>query len=446
MFGGKAKKENEELRQYASQMQQYTNDLQQRVQELEHTLEETGAGDIVRVKSAHAAAVAAHEEFILLADQKRAELEQGLAERHRNITELQTKVDANRAELVSVNSQLELQDQGLFEFPHPAEASVQLGEQLARTREQIKQMVRSKQAVNATQDFHFNGSQSQGRKFINDMSKMMLRSYNAEAENAILTVRAGNLPAALKRVQRAKDQAERLGRMITLTISPVYHALRTEELTLAAQHLQAKQAAKDAEREERARLREERKAQAEMEKEKKRLEKERAHYENTIESLRQQGRLDELGELESKLADITRGIEDVDYRAANIRAGYVYVISNIGAFGERMVKIGMTRRLEPLDRVRELSDASVPFNFDVHAMFFSEDAVGVEAELHRRFAAKRVNRINTRREFFYVEPAEVKRELAEIQGSLLEFTVDPAAEQYRESQKIAEAELSPASV
>lgn len=439
MFGGKAKKENEQLRQYAEQ-------LQQRIAQLEYTLEETGGGDVVRTRDVHAAAVQAHEEYARWANEQRAQMEQGLADRNRAIGELQEKVDANRSELVSVNDQLELQDLGLFEFPNPAEASVQLAEELARVRQSIKMHVRSKSAVSATRDFTFNNSASQGRKFINDMSKMMLRSYNAEAENAILTVRAGNLPAALKRVQRAKDQAERLGKMIDLRIVEQYHGLRLEELTLAAKHLQAKQAAKEAEREERARLREERKAQAEMEKEKKRLEKERAHYENTIESLRQQGRLDELGDLESKLAEITRGIEDVDYRAANIRAGYVYVISNIGAFGERMVKIGMTRRLEPLDRVRELSDASVPFNFDVHAMFFSEDAVGVEAELHRRFASKRVNRINTRREFFYVEPAEVKGQLAEIQGSLLEFTVDPAAEQYRESQKIAEAELSNASV
>ncbi|CRH67316.1 T5orf172 domain [Chlamydia trachomatis] len=107
------------------------------------------------------------------------------------------------------------------------------------------------------------------------------------------------------------------------------------------------------------------------------------------------------------------------------------MISNLGAFGPNMVKIGMTRRLEPMDRVRELGDASVPFGFDVHALFFSEDAVGVEAELHRRFADKRVNRINVRREFFYVTPLEVKKELAGIAGSLLEFVDEPEAEQYR---------------
>lgn len=86
--------------------------------------------------------------------------------------------------------------------------------------------------------------------------------------------------------------------------------------------------------------------------------------------------------MRAQLIDVEKAIADVDYRAANARAGYVYVISNLGAFGEQMIKVGMTRRLEPRDRIRELSDASVPFNFDVHALFVADDAVGIEAEMH----------------------------------------------------------------
>ena len=134
-------------------------------------------------------------------------------------------------------------------------------------------------------------------------------------------------------------------------------------------------------------------------------------------------------------------IEDVDYRAANIRAGYVYVISNIGSFGENMVKIGMTRRLDPLDRIRELSDASVPFNFDVHALFFSKDAVSIETTLHQRFAKFRVNRINLRREFFRVTAAEAKVQLAELAGDILQFQDVPDALEYRESLSKPATEL-----
>ena len=122
----------------------------------------------------------------------------------------------------------------------------------------------------------------------------------------------------------------------------------------------------------------------------------------------------------------------MDYRAANIRAGYLYVISNIGSFGEEMVKVGMTRRLDPTERIKELSDASVPFNFDVHAVFFSKDAVGIETAMHERLSGCRVNIINRRREFFRATPLQVKAHLAELAGELLQFHDLPEALEYRQ--------------
>lgn len=152
-----------------------------------------------------------------------------------------------------------------------------------------------------------------------------------------------------------------------------------------------------------------------------------------LEALVANGDEEAAARLRDQLADVERAIEDVDYRAANVRAGYVYVISNIGAFGERMVKVGMTRRLDPNDRVRELGDASVPFRFDVHALFFSEDAVGIEAKLHERLADRRVNRVNLRREFFYATPSEVKEHLAELTGELLSYEEMAEALEFHQS-------------
>jgi hypothetical protein len=152
-----------------------------------------------------------------------------------------------------------------------------------------------------------------------------------------------------------------------------------------------------------------------------------------LAALQAKGDVSGAAQLQERLAEIATAIEDVDYRAANIRAGYVYVISNLGAFGEKMVKIGMTRRLDPLDRVRELSDASVPFNFDVHALFFADDAVGIEASMHARLADRRVNQVNLRREFFYATPAEAKELLLELTGNLLEYEEIPVALEYRQS-------------
>lgn len=217
-----------------------------------------------------------------------------------------------------------------------------------------------------------------------------------------------------------------------IRISTPYLQLRVRELELTADFLQKQAEEKEAERMERERLREERKVAQEIERERARLEKERQHYVNALEALVAKG--DEAGaaRLRGQLDDVQRAIEDVDYRAANIRAGYVYVISNIGSFGERMVKVGMTRRLDPMDRIRELSDASVPFNFDIHALFFSKDAVGIETAMHERLAELRVNIVNRRREFFRATPSEVKAHLAELAGELLQFQDVPEALEYRQ--------------
>jgi hypothetical protein len=133
------------------------------------------------------------------------------------------------------------------------------------------------------------------------------------------------------------------------------------------------------------------------------------------------------------VADIDAAIEQNDYRAANIRAGYVYVISNRGTFGPGVVKIGLTRRLEPLDRVTELGGASVPFRFDIHALFFSEDAVSLENELHQHFADRALNLANPRKEFFFATPAEVRDLLEAKVGNLLEFTEHAEATEYLQS-------------
>lgn len=179
-------------------------------------------------------------------------------------------------------------------------------------------------------------------------------------------------------------------------------------------------------------MRKERKVQQEIERERDRLEKERQHHANVPEVLTAKG--DEAGaaRVREQLDEADRNMKSVEYRAANIRTGYVYIVSNIGSFGERMVKVGMTRRLEPMNRIRKLSDASVPFNFDVHVLHFSKDAVGIEKAMHERLAAVQVNTFNRRREFFRVNPLEVKAHLREFAGELLEFREIPEALEYRQ--------------
>ncbi len=340
-------------------------------------------------------------------------------------------------EVIDMRSTVSLQDFGLFSYEHPAEDSVSLSTELESVRTQLKAAVRDGTAAIASDSFTFNNSASQGKKFVRDMSKLLLRAYNAEAENCVKAVKAGNLATAQKRLSTAKDQIERLGKMIDLRIDHSFHRLRLQELEIASRHLQAVKREKEEERAKREELREQRKAEQELQREKERLEKERSHYENALASLTERGDVEGAQRLREKLDDVERAINDVDYRTANIRAGYVYVISNVGAFGADVVKIGLTRRLNPMDRVVELGDASVPFRFDVHALFFAEDAVGIEAMLHNEFAEQRINKVNQRREFFRATPTEVLKALREHNVEVLEFTLEPAAEEFRTSAEIS---------
>ena len=163
------------------------------------------------------------------------------------------------------------------------------------------------------------------------------------------------------------------------------------------------------------------------------LDKERNHLLNALQVLSASGTDDP--DLARRLTEIDEAIAQNDFRAANIRAGYVYVISNRGAFGEGIVKIGLTRRLEPLVRVHELGGASVPFRFDVHALFFSEDAVDLEADLHRHFSPNRVNFANERKEFFFATPSDVRDVLESKVGGLLEFTEHAESLEFLQSKK-----------
>jgi seryl-tRNA synthetase len=206
-------------------------------------------------------------------------------------------------------------------------------------------------------------------------------------------------------------------------------------LQLTSDFLQRKEEEKEAQRELRSREKEEAAVQRELDREREKLRKEQGHYETALERLRERGDDAAVVEMEAKLAEIRDALRDVESRAANIRAGYVYVISNVGAFGDRMVKIGLTRRLEPLERVQELSGASVPFRFDVHALIFSKDAVGLESQLHQEFSSRRVNRVNGRKEFFYVTPGDVRDALQRRAGQhLVEFMEEPEALEWRASR------------
>lgn len=387
--------------------------------------EKTAAAQALEQQAAEASAALSAE--LAAATEQKASLDQQIA--------------TLQEEVVITEETALLQEAGIYEYHHPLSDSVEYKDALNGIREQIKAMTKKDGgAVRGSTQWTVNGSLPQGRKMVRDFSKLLLRAYNAEADNLVRGLKPYKLDAARERLTKVAATVARLGQTMDIHISGPYHELREYELTLTADYRQKLADEKELEREEKEKLREERKAQQEMERERARLEKERQHYRNALEALRAKGDEDAIARHEAELEKIQRAIEDVDYRAANIRAGYVYVISNIGSFGEGVIKIGLTRRLEPQDRVRELGDASVPFRFDTHALLFSKDAVGIEASLHQRLANRRVNRVNTRREFFYATPEEVKAHLLDVAGELLSFEEEPEALEYHQSRNLAEAE------
>jgi hypothetical protein len=229
-----------------------------------------------------------------------------------------------------------------------------------------------------------------------------------------------------------------------MTISEEYLNLKIQELYLSYEYSIKKQIEKEEQQALRARLKEEEKVRREIEAKRALLEKERNHFDNNLKLLQKQlekdPENDEIAEkitaAEKAIADNEKAMQDVDYREANQRAGYVYIISNIGAFGENVYKIGMTRRLDPQERVDELGDASVPFIFDVHAMIFSEDAPKLEAALHNAFADRKINMVNKRREFFRVTLDEIKAVISENFDKTVEWIDIPDADQYRISEQM----------
>lgn len=335
--------------------------------------------------------------------------------------------------IVATEEMALLQEVGIYRYRHPLTDAVAYEKALDVIDQSIKRMVaKDGNAVLSATEWTVNGSATQGRAMVREISKLMLRAFNAEADNLVRGLKPYKLDSAIERLRKVTETIARLGKTMHIQISAEYLELRIHELELTADFLQKQAEEKEEERREREKEREERKVQQEIERERARLEKERQHHENVLTTLQEKGDHEGAARIQVELERIDTSMKDVDYRAANVRAGYVYVISNIGSFGNKIIKVGLTRRLDPLERIRELSDASVPFNFDVHAVYFSKDAVGIESAMHDRLAAVRVNTVNQRREFFYASPLEAKKHLSALAGELLQFTEIPEAIEYRQ--------------
>jgi hypothetical protein len=352
------------------------------------------------------------------------------------VSRARAELEAVRDELINATDTALLQAAGVYAYAHPLDDAVGYRERIVALKEDTKAFLRTGNAVTATTNWQVNGSLTEGKKMVDDFTKLLLHAYNTEADNCVRTVKPQSRQNSVERLTRISETIERLGSSMEIRIDDRYHRLRCAEIVLTADYRAKVEAGKEEARAIREEMKEQAAAARDYERTRAKLDKDQAHVESSLAALVRRGDGESVAalSLRSRLEEIEAGRVAVEELAGNARAGHVYVISNIGAFGAGVVKIGMTRRLDPYDRIRELGDASVPFRFDVHAVVQHHDAVGLERALHERFADRRLNQVNHRREFFRATPAEVLAALRDIPGAgVLDFAERPEAPEWRAS-------------
>ena len=386
------------------------------------------------------------------AQQERWQAEQAAAE-------IRSRMHDLRRQFEALDEESNLQSFGFYKARYDFATADRFARRLDDVRDQQKEMLKAKCAAVCTIQWQVNGSAAEGRKQINQTLKLMLRAFNGECDAAVSRVKYNNIAVMETRIRKAREVINELAGVQQCAIVDEYVDLKLQELFLAHEHQEKLYEEREEQRRMREQEREEAQARKEAEKLKADAEREEQRSREALEKARrelelshgpkQEKLLAQVAALESRLAEALANKERAIAQAQLTRRGHVYIISNIGSFGENVFKIGMTRRLEPQERVDELGDASVPFEFDVHAMIKSDDAPALENALHRHFHHRRINRINERKEFFNVsldEIVEVVHEQHAGRHDELAWRRDHEARDYRKTLALLEANapVSPA--
>ena len=354
---------------------------------------------------------------------------------------LNVRLEHLKKEYIDLDDNIELQNIGHYEMEYAS--SDIYDSKLQELRDRQKEMEKDGTACNCKLVFNMN-SKKMASAFTKNNMTHILRSFNLECATVIKGVRYSNYESCINKINKAFDFYNGKNCLSGIVIAEEYKQLKIRELKLMYERAKKKQEEREELRRQREIEREEKLLMQELEDERERLEIEQSKYERERNRLlkkledaetdeERQNIKERLDSVEKHLGDIEIGFKQVEDREANLRAGWVYIISNIGAFGEDIYKIGMTRRLDPQDRIDELSSASVPFKFDIHATIFSDDAPALEAALHRAFEDKKVNLVNGRKEFFNVPLEEIEKVVLENYDGTVDFKYYADADQYRES-------------
>lgn len=359
-------------------------------------------------------------------------------------------VELEKATL-SLEAAAEVYEFGLYESKYDLGSSEKYKVKLDSIRNEQKEMIRKSEACVCDAEWTISGSRSEGKKATNRTIKLALNAFNIECDNLILKVKYNNHAVIKDKILKHTDKIRKLIEPWKCDISNKFVDLKLKELDLVHEYNEKLYKEKEEQKAIQDQMREEAKALKEYEAAKAKAEKEEKDYEKALSKARKEAErsseeekavlLDQIFQLELKLQEAKENKARAISMAEQTKRGHVYVISNIGSFGENVYKIGMTRRLDPQERVKELGDASVPFIFDVHAMIFSEDAPSLEKELHSKFDRYKVNMVNSRKEFFRVDLGEV-RAVCDDLGVEVDFTMTAEARDFRETISIIKSEES----
>ncbi len=373
-------------------------------------------------------------------NQKNAYQEKSLNEKQK-LSALRTEVASLKSEIKSLEGDMLVKHYNFSDYDGLTSEECKNKLSLQKTEEQ--DFIKSGDAFIVTSD----GS----KKEINDNQKQILRCFNAECDNLLLGLTYKNIDSMRNKVSRSFESLNKIFSVDGIALNSKMLEMKLEELNLVYTFELKKEQEREQQKAIKEQMLEEEKVRREIERQKAKLEKDQTQCSNEVKKLlaymqksssdvEKQLYVDKIRELEAKLKQLEEEKNTVLEREANARAGYVYVISNIGSFGEDIYKIGMTRRLEPMDRIKELSSASVPFSFDVHAMIFSDNAPELENTLHKHFEKNSVNRVNLKKEFFHVSLDEIEKVVKENFNNTVTFTRVPVAEEYRQTLNILHSE------
>ena len=364
-----------------------------------------------------------------------------------NRLELDDKLNEIQTALSLYSPLYDFIEVGFFEEPeYLFDISERYKIEIKNIREKQKGLISKNDAIRIPDTYALIEDNQFAKRVMEGQVRLMLKAFNIECDLLISSVKPSTYPKILERIEKVANDLEKNAVSLRAGFTEEYLKLKFQECTLYYQFKLKEEREREEQQRIKEQIREEQKAIQEYERAISKAQKEEQIFQDALEVARaelaaaaKEERIkleDKVKNLEKLLLEAQEKEERAKSMAEQTRRGHVYVLSNIGSFGEDVYKIGLTRRLEPLERVKELGDASVPFSFDVHAMIFSEDAPMLESSLQKEFSKYRLNQVNYRKEFFNVTLEEIKEKAVKILGNTIEFKETALAEEYRESRRL----------